>query len=393
VITMRILLITHTMWNPDLGAPQAQMALADHCRKLGDQVAKYSYEDAFAQPIGSTWLETRIRSNRSFAARAHRFVREHGSSFDIIEANQTDLPFSKRQLRFSGLLIARSVGLIPAYERFERFARAKWPSRLSSRSVLERAIALPRDRRRRRHVQPSLAAADLINVSNQDDLVEVRDGMGFGPKVVFFPLGIDEARADQLATGSAHIEARRGSQRVAFIGTWNERKGARDWPLIVHLTREQLPRTTFLFLGTSLTAQEVRRQFADADRHAIEVVPSFRSRDLPQLLHDSTVGAFPGYLEGFGIGILELLAAGLPVVAYDAPGVRETLQHQTTTARVPLGDVESFSNTLVGVLTSPLKDYSSRAAEAASIPSRFYWSDIAKSTRDLYSATLDKDRK
>ena len=33
---------------------------------------------------------------------------------------------------------------------------------------------------------------------------------------------------------------------------------------------------------------------------------------LPQLLSDCTVAAFPSYVEGFGLAVVEQLAAGIP---------------------------------------------------------------------------------
>jgi glycosyltransferase involved in cell wall biosynthesis len=326
------------------------LELAEELRALGHEVEKWSYEDAFpatTSPIHggkggklARRLRAYVQSNRSFAAQAVAHVREHGHRFDVIEAHQTDLPVPKRELGFSGLLVARSVGLIPAYEAFARAAASRWPEPFSLRQVARRLLTLPGTRRRRRDVDASLAAADLINVSSSDDLATVAGAMGYGSKVVLFPFGLSAARRQSFADTRATLADRRAAKTVAFIGTWNSRKGARDWPRIVEAVLAREPAARFRFLGTGFDREYVLRDFSPAVRPALEIVPSYRSEELPGLLATATVGAFPGYLEGFGFAVLELLAAGLPTVAYDAPGPRDMLRHLEHPAAVPLGDVE-----------------------------------------------------
>src|SRR5207237_9394445 len=44
---------------------------------------------------------------------------------------------------------------------------------------------------------------------------------------------------------------------------------------------------------------------------------------LPAVYQGATVFAFPSAVEGFGLPVLEAMAAGVPVVASDAPAVQE----------------------------------------------------------------------
>lgn len=394
----RILMVIHTRWSRSLGGPRVQLELAEELREMGHEVEKYSYDDAFpgcGEPLAALgqgpWarrlrtVASSLLSNRSFADRAAAFVRRNAHRFDIIDANQTDLPYPKRQLGFSGLLVARSVGLIPAFEEFERLSALRWPPPpLSPRHRLHPALTYPGRRRRRRDVERSFHHADLINVSNSDDLITVRDTMGYGAKVVQFPFGMSDARCEAFRGRRAEVPARLAARKVAFIGTWNPRKGARDWPAIVGRLRQLSPGVRFLFLGTGLDREAVLRDFPEGARSALEVVPRYESDTLPDLLANATLGAFPGYLEGFGFSVLEKLAAGLPTVIYDAPGTRDIVRPLATPEIVPAGDTEAFATRLAALLALLPGAYGERSADSLRAASHFSWREIARATRSVY---------
>jgi glycosyltransferase involved in cell wall biosynthesis len=392
-LSLRVLMVIHTEWSPNLGGPRAQIELGDELVAMGDHVEKFSYEDAFppvppARRGSALRMRDFLRSNRSFAARAREHVRAHGHRFDVIDANQTDLPFPKRDLGFSGLLVARSVGMIPAYEEFERWSSRRWPEPLSARRLAYRALTWPGHRRRLRDVERSFRHADLINVSNRDDLETVGHDMGFGGKVVMFPFGLPEARRLAFRDARAGVAERLAARTVAFIGAWNSRKGARDWPEIARRVRERVPDARFLLLGTGHDREYVLAGFDPADRAGIEVVPRYESRDLPALLAGATVGAFPGYLEGFGFSVLEKLAAGLPTVTYDAPGPRDTMSHLASPAMVPAGDAAAFASRVAGLLTVSPEDYAELSDDSLRAAARLSWREITAATRETYLRRL-----
>ena len=152
---LRILMTIHTRWERELGAPRVQMELGEELTAMGDRVEKLSYEDVLAPeenrllraaPRPVRTVAGYLESNRSFAARARVYVRANARRFDVIDANQTDLPYSKENLGFSGLLVARSVGLIPAYDRFERWAARRWPEPWERSSAVTKRYAPPSPR-------------------------------------------------------------------------------------------------------------------------------------------------------------------------------------------------------------------------------------------------------
>src|SRR5207253_11303094 len=59
----------------------------------------------------------------------------------------------------------------------------------------------------------------------------------------------------------------------------------------------------------------------------------------------------PALLEGFGLTPLESMAAGTPVVAFDAPGVDEVVGD--TGVLVQSGDADALAQGLLGLLADP----------------------------------------
>jgi len=68
------------------------------------------------------------------------------------------------------------------------------------------------------------------------------------------------------------------------------------------------------------------------------------------LMHQASAFAFPSLQEGFGIVLLEAMAAGLPVVVYDLPVFREFLKDGEHGYVVPLNDHAQMADRLLGLL-------------------------------------------
>ena len=375
---LRILMILHMAWTRDMGGPRVSVEVADEFALQGHTVEKFDIHDAFPR---STYLN-RVFAKFLFTFRARRYVRQHGSRFDVIQAEQGNLPFSKRSLHYDGLLVARSNGLAHFHEQSQRkngTGRTRNPLRVLAERLSDSRV-----------VERSFHHADAIILINQDELEFTANTLGFGAKACLFHNGLSRARMAAFVAERVPPSARLAGQQITFIGRWDERKGSGDIPRIFRQIRQALPPTRLLLLGTGYTQSELRLAFAPEDREQVAVVPQFRSEELPGLLRQATVGIFPSAMEGFGIGVLEQLAAGVPTVAYDVPGPREMLRQFAPPLLVEEGSRDAMAQCLLDILQLSGDAYAALSARAGEIAARFQWQDTAAGMLAMYANRLER---
>ena len=381
---LRILAVVNVPWDPRLGAARVWIELAEEWRKAGHHVEKFCLTDAFPEPAPSPAVAA-IRLLR-FPFRAARFIRENSERFDVVDALVGALPFSKKSLGFGGLIVARSVGLYHLYAKFERVAAKRWTP-MSKGKLLGRPFYWFFNWRARAASQASVHHCDLLNLPNSDELACVRNEIESAKPAIVQPYGLRPECARALTRATAGPEQRWNNKKVIFLGMWSVRKGAKDWAGIIRQVRSRVPDARFLFLGTMIANEKVWNDLALEPADFIEVVPQFDPADLPRLLSDGTVGAFPSYVEGFGMAVVEQLAAGLPTVAYDAPGPRDILGNLPQLL-VPAGDATGFGEAISAILTADLAHYRELSDRSVETGRKFSWPDIARETAAEYRKYL-----
>ena len=101
------------------------------------------------------------------------------------------------------------------------------------------------------------------------------------------------------------------------------------------------------------------------------------------LYHVATILAFPSIADTLPLTILEAMACGLAVIAYDVGGISYQLANQQELL-VPAGDKNCFYQTILSVIDR--QDYLTRISNENIIRQKmiFSWGKIASSTIDIY---------
>jgi glycosyltransferase involved in cell wall biosynthesis len=382
---LRILTVVDLPWEARLGASRVFIELAEAWRAAGHVVTKYCLTDAYPtrawSPFVSAWRQL------GFPSKAAAFVRKNHDRFDVIDCLLGTLPFSKERLDFTGLLVARSVGFYRLYQDFERMAQERWPDQPRGK-LLGRIFYSVIKKRAFKASESALENCDLLNLPNEDESRCLRDEVSSDKPAIVQPYGLTAEHRRALLEAAAPPTVRLAEKKVSFIGMWSIRKGAKDWGEVIQRVRVAVPGTRFVFLGTLTDDRNVFRDLGLPGGDFIQLVQQYHPDELPKLLSDSTVGAFPSYAEGFGLAVLEQLAAGIPPVAYDVPGPRSMLQKHLSELLVPTGDVEKFAAALIRILQSDLAAYEKLAEQSVETANHFDWSAIAEDTARSYKTHL-----
>lgn len=219
----------------------------------------------------------------------------------------------------------------------------------------------------------------VISSSTKDDLVARR---------------IDRERIRVVLCGLDH-------DRYRFLGL--ERF---DEPVIVHLgrlrkyksvevilralirIRQELPGTRLVIIGDGphrgALEKEVRRLNIG---NAVEFRGYMDREELVTFLNRAHLFLNPSPKEGWGLTVVEANACGVPVVASDRPGLRDSVVDGATGYLVPYGDEAAFAEKAVKLLTN--KDLwlgmSRRAMERVE---GLTWDRCAKETEDFLKEVL-----
>lgn len=383
---LRILAIVNLPWDPRLGAVRVWLELSEQWKKAGHKIDKFCLDDAFPKATQSRALYAWRQA--VFSYRAARFVRQNAGQFDIIDCLIGTLPFSKRSLRFNGLLVGRSIGLYLDYDKFTQSSRERWPDQPRGKFA-GRVLYAFTTWLLRRNADRALRSCDLFNVPNEDEKRSLEQH-SVGAPIIVLPYGLNENERAALEKSARPPAERLARKEICFVGMWGLRKGSRDFAQIVRGILRSVPDARFAFLGTMTDEKTVLRDLGLPPSESIRCLTNYDPKELPNLLAGCALGLFPSYIEGFGISVIEQLAAGIPTIAYDVPGPRHIFKDTGAQFLVPAGDWEAMTDRALEILRMNENDYSKLSIQCREIGSKFRWEQIAAENIRNYRAALKK---
>ncbi len=219
-----------------------------------------------------------------------------------------------------------------------------------------------------------------ISESSRDDLVT--RGIPGNHIVVSHP-GIDRPQV------AAQIDAMR-PPRIAYLGRLEAYKRI---DLLLHAASRLIDRfrdLDILVIGRGperARLEQLAERLGLASRTRFTGFVSDAERDA--LLATTRACAFPSEREGWGLTVIESNALGTPVVASDAPGLRDSVRHGETGLLVRPGDPEAMAEALARLLEdSTFSAQMRRAAHAWS--QRFDWDRAADDMESAVEQTIDE---
>jgi len=175
----------------------------------------------------------------------------------------------------------------------------------------------------------------VISPSTKEDLVE---------------RGIDAERIDVVLCGLDHARYRHlGLERFAtptivHLGRLRKYKSVEVVLRAMLRIREKLPAAKLVIIGDgphkrALEAEAIRLRVGEA----VQFLGFMGHEELVTFLNRAHLLVNPSPKEGWGLTVVEANACGLPVVASDRPGLRDSVRNGETGFLVPYGDDAAFA--------------------------------------------------
>lgn len=156
-------------------------------------------------------------------------------------------------------------------------------------------------------------------------------------KIHFIRNGVDLTEIDEVMAGFSKEEKAESGQTIGFVGQMIPRKGLIDLLAVFDTLYAGDQNLELKLIGDGRQREELEQQAkGQASGEAIRFM-GFRS-DRLEMLANMDLFVMTSSLEGIPRCLMEAMAVGVPVVAYDIPGVDQLVSHGETGMLAPHGD-------------------------------------------------------
>jgi glycosyltransferase involved in cell wall biosynthesis len=164
------------------------------------------------------------------------------------------------------------------------------------------------------------------------------------------------ARADRLAARAA-LDLPPDAPVIGIVGRISEQKGQEEFIRAAALVRREFPQARFLVVGSADDAALLHKAEALVAELGLDGVVRFTGHlgDMPTVYAALDVLAAPSRWEGFGLMLVEAMAAGRPIVATAVGAIPEVVVDGETALLVPPRDPPALAQALLALLRDPTR--------------------------------------
>jgi glycosyltransferase involved in cell wall biosynthesis len=180
--------------------------------------------------------------------------------------------------------------------------------------------------------------------------------------------------------------------RVAYVGRLEHYKRVDVFLRAMARVAERVPALEVVVVGRGTAQAKLERVTLDLGLAARTRFTGFvTDAERDALLATTRVCVHPSAKEGFGLTVLEANVAGVPVVASDVMGLRDSVRDGETGFLVPPDDVAAFAARTTALLTDDALAVRMSAA-ACRWARGFEWDVAAEAMRDVITSALAANR-
>lgn len=186
-------------------------------------------------------------------------------------------------------------------------------------------------------------------------------------KIRIIPNGVNFAKfAKARGDSDALCEIRKrfdvGERKLILTtGRYHPKKGFDQIPEIARHLRDRGEKFFWVIAGKGTC--EIRKKFPESDELGIACSEDFTKSggnafslppdSLVRLYCAADIYVLPTLIETFGMVLVEAMAAGLPIVTTDAPGVRDVIEQEVNGFKVKTGNTQAIADKIIELLANP----------------------------------------
>ncbi len=144
--------------------------------------------------------------------------------------------------------------------------------------------------------------------------------------------------------------AKESKPTLLYVGRLKKYKLPDEAIAAFRLIREEIPEAQLWIIGDG----EMRRRLEAQAPEGVTFFGRVGDTEKVALTTRAHVLLFPSIREGWGLGVTEANAVGVPAIGYDVPGLRDSIRNGVTGLLVPLHDIRAMAGAAVDLLRDPL---------------------------------------
>ncbi|WOJ95040.1 glycosyltransferase family 4 protein [Congregibacter variabilis] len=180
-----------------------------------------------------------------------------------------------------------------------------------------------------------------------------------------------------------------GKKRIGFIGQLISRKNVDDILMIFDQLRREREDIELVIVGDG--DERERLETLSSQLSSVDDVHFLGFRDdRLALLHSFDIFTMTSTLEGIPRCLMEAAAMGIPIAAYDIPGVDQLVSHNETGLLAPLGDRETLLSHWRRLLNDGALAQQLSATARENVNAHYAASRMAEQYTDLFQRLYDQ---
>ena len=203
-----------------------------------------------------------------------------------------------------------------------------------------------------------------------------------------FTQPVSDSKVTKLSTelGLCSSE-QRGGPVLTIVARLVEGKGHEHLPFVVVSLVERYPHLRLLVVGEGPLRQDIEESFRETGV-ADHVTMLGNRSDIPEILAITDLFILPSRGEGFGLAVLEAMASGVPVVAFDIPSLHDFFVDGEYGRLTEVGSAEALADAAALIL-GDAEAYDRMAQAARRAAGEFSIANTARALERVWREVID----